>query len=133
MDSQKKILLIEDDESISFIYKRQLDLANFPTDTFSNAADGLKASAQAHYDLVLLDIMLPDMNGLDILKKLKENEKTKNIPVIFLTNLGQDSIIKEGFKLGAIGYLIKASYTPDQMVNEVKNILQQQNPAQTTL
>ncbi len=121
----KKILLIEDDESISFLYKRQLDLSGLPTDAFLNGQEGILAATQKKYDLILLDIMLPDINGLDLLKKLKENESTNKIPVIFLTNLGQEAIIKEGFKLGADGYLIKASFTPDQMVEEVKILIQQ--------
>lgn len=121
----KKILLIEDDESISFLYKRQLDQAGLPTDAYLTGQEGLSAASQKKYDLILLDIMLPDINGLDILKKLKENEATKKIPVIFLTNLGQEETIKEGFKLGADGYLIKASFTPDQMVEEVKSLIQQ--------
>lgn len=121
----KKILLIEDDESISFLYKRQLDQSSLPTDAFLTGQEGLSAASQKKYDIILLDIMLPDINGLDILKKLKENEATKKIPVIFLTNLGQEEIIKQGFKLGADGYLIKASFTPDQMVEEVKSLIQQ--------
>lgn len=121
----KKILLIEDDESISFLYKRQLDAAGLLTDALLTGNEGLAAASKNKYDLILLDIMLPDINGLDILKKLKENEVTKKIPVIFLTNLGQEAIIKEGFKLGADGYLIKASFTPDQMVEEVKTLIQQ--------
>lgn len=121
----KQILLIEDDESISFLYKRQLDASGLSTDAFLTGNDGIAAASQKKYDLILLDIMLPDINGLDILKKLKENEATKKIPVIFLTNLGQEEIIKQGFKLGADGYLIKASFTPDQMVAEVKSLIQQ--------
>ncbi len=121
----KKILLIEDDESISFLYKRQLDQAGLSTDAYLTGQEGLSAASQKKYDIILLDIMLPDINGLDILKKLKENEATKNISVIFLTNLGQEEIIKQGLTLGAIGYLIKASFTPDQMVEEVKLLIKE--------
>lgn len=122
----QKVLLIEDDESLSFLYKRQLELAGMPTDAVITAKQGLEASLKDNYDVILLDILLPDMNGLDILKALKKNELSKNTPVIMLTNLGQDSVIKEGFSLGAIGYLIKSSFTPDQVVQELKNILKQQ-------
>ncbi len=74
-------------------------------------------------ELVLLDIMLPDTNGIDILKKIKTNLLTKDIGVVMLTNLGQDSIQKEAQALGAKGYLIKLSFTPDQIVQEVKKFL----------
>jgi CheY-like chemotaxis protein len=120
-----KLLLIEDEDFIRDLYKRQLELAGIPTDAFGMGNDGLNAAHQnpTAYDLVLLDIMLPDTNGLQILKDLKQNTPTKSIPVILLTNLSQDMLIKEGFELGAEGYLVKAAYTPAQIVQEVKNIL----------
>jgi DNA-binding response OmpR family regulator len=91
------------------------------------AAEGETAVAKIHeggYDLVLLDIMLPDINGLQILQNIRQNANTKNLVVVLLTNLGQDAVIKQGFELGADGYLVKAAHTPDQIVQEVKNIMQ---------
>ena len=130
MDNQKKkILLIEDEDFIRDLYKRQIGLAGFDIDAFPNGKSGLDSARQTKYDLVLLDIMLPDLNGLEILKELKQNEQTKNFPVILLTNLGQDSVQKEGAALGASGYLIKASYTPNQIVEEVKKILSNPTPS----
>lgn len=126
----KKVLLIEDDEFIRDLYKRQLDIGGFFTYAFSDGNDGLKAAQENRYDLILLDIMLPGMNGLDILRSIRQNDTTKNTPVIMLSNLGQDAVIKEGFTLGAIGYLIKASFTPDQIVQEVRNILEQHKEPQ---
>lgn len=70
----------------------------------------------------LLDIMLPKIHGLDVLKELKKNKRTGKIPVVLLTNLGQEEVIKEGFRLGAEAYLIKAAYTPNQVVQEIKNL-----------
>lgn len=118
-----KVLIIEDEQFIREIYKRQIEKAGYSVDGYGNGKEGLLALQQNHYDLVLLDIMLPDLNGLEILKEAKQNSATKDVPIILLTNLGQDEIIKEGFKLGAQSYLIKASYTPDQVVQEVQNIL----------
>lgn len=120
---QKQLLLIEDDTLIRELYKRQLDKAGLSTDAFDNGPDGIAAAQNKRYDLVLLDIMLPQMNGLDILKALKKSEKSAPIPVIFLTNMGQESILQEGKSLGAIGYLIKASYTPDQLIEEIRKVL----------
>lgn len=123
MDSNKKVLLVEDEDYIRELYKRQLDLSGFITDAFGLGKDGLAASSQNQYDLILLDIMLPDVNGLQILQQLKQNDISKNTPIVLLTNLGQDAVIKQGFELGADGYLVKAAYTPDQIVQEVKNIM----------
>lgn len=119
-----KVLLIEDEEFIRDLFKRQLDLSGFTTDAFATGSDGLAAISKNAYDLVLLDIMLPDINGLQILQNIRQNPATKNIVVVLLTNLGQDAVIKQGFELGADGYLVKAAYTPDQIVQEVKNIIQ---------
>lgn len=123
MSSTAKILLIEDDEFIRDLYKRQLNLANIPTDAATNAKEGLELLAKTFYDLILLDIMLPSVNGLEILKQIKANEKTKNIPVVLLTNLGQDAIMKEAFRLGAKAYIIKALHTPDEIVRKIKEFL----------
>ena len=126
-----RLIIIEDEEPIRELYKRQLTLAGMQTDGFANGKEGLEAISKTQYNLLLLDIMLTDMNGLEILKQIKANPQTKDLPVLLLTNLGQDAVIKEGFQLGAEGYMIKAAYTPDQIVQEVKNILQrtQQTPA----
>jgi two-component system, OmpR family, response regulator ResD len=135
MENAKKVLLVEDEDYIRELYKRQLDLSGFTTDAFGLGKDGLAAASQNQYDLVLLDIMLPDINGLQILQQLKQSDKSKSTPVVLLTNLGQDAVIKQGFELGADGYLVKAAYTPDQIVQEVKNIMarKQSTPIATTV
>jgi CheY-like chemotaxis protein len=121
--NNKRVLLVEDEDYIRDLYKRQLDLDGLPTDAFGTGREGLEAVKKVAYSLVLLDIMLPDLNGLQILKEIKSNPQTKALPVVLLTNLGQDTVIKEGFELGAEGYLIKSSYTPNQIVQEVKKII----------
>lgn len=119
----KKILLVEDENFISDLYTRQLKLSGFDVVVANDGLSGLKDLETAPYDLLLLDIMLPGLNGLELLKQWRAKAPQSNMPVLLLTNLGQDAVIKEGFDLGAQGYLIKASYTPDQIVNEVKNAL----------
>lgn len=118
-----KILIVEDDLFIRELYERQLGIAGYQVATAADGPEGLAKVTQFQPHLLLLDIMLPQMNGLDLLKTLKAKDETKNIPVILLTNLGQDSVIKEGFSLGADGYLIKSAYTPDQIIEEVKKFL----------
>ncbi len=127
----KRILIFEDQGPLSFLYKRQLELAGFTVDVSAMGNEGLAEAKKNPYDLILLDIMLPDMDGIEILKTLKSDAITKTIPVIMLTNLSQDAVIKEAFTLGAHGYLMKAQYTPDQMVEEVKRMLEDISKSQT--
>ena len=126
----KKILLIEDDDLIRQLYADQLKTAGMQVFDYATGKIGLEALKEQKYDLVLLDIMLPDTNGLEILRQIKQDTTLKSIPVVLLTNLGQDSIIKEGFKLGADGYLVKLAYNPDQIVKEVQSVLAGQIPQQ---
>lgn len=120
---QKKILFVEDEEFIRELYERQLKLAGFQTDTSETGMQGLEMAKKTKYDLLLLDIMLPDINGIEVLKKAKEGTINKDTLSVFLTNLGQDEIVKEALSEGAAAYLIKARYTPDQIVDEIKKIL----------
>lgn len=122
----KKILLIEDDDLIRQLYADQLKAAGLQVFDYPDGNSGLSALRLEKYDLIILDIMLPDINGLEILKQIKKDSNLKSIPVVLLTNLGQDSVIKEGFKLGADAYFIKLAYNPDQIVAEVKKILTSQ-------
>lgn len=120
----QRILLVEDEIFIRDLYRRQLEKAGYAVDAFPTGEEGLAAVLSNLYDLAVLDIMLPRMSGLDLLKKIKEAIPTQNLPVILLTNIGYEEVIKEGFRLGAEGYLIKSSYLPNQIVDEIKNLLQ---------
>ena len=126
-----KVILVEDDELIRELYQSELTNAGLEVDAFANGNSAIASLDQKTYDLALLDIMLPDTNGLTILKHIKENPKTKDLKAVLLTNLGQESVIKEGFALGAEGYLIKVSLNPDQVVQEVKKFLQPEPQVQT--
>lgn len=123
MSHGKRILIIEDDQDIRELYSEVLRDADFDV---TEAIDGETGKAKAlggDYDLLLLDIMLPKVDGLAILKAVKSTDAVKDKPVVLLTNLGRESIIKEGFALGADGYLIKSEYDPGQVVNEVTRFL----------
>lgn len=117
------ILIIEDDYFMCDLYEKELTKAGYQVATAADGADGLVQSANLKPNLILLDIMLPKLNGLDLLRTLKTKDETKDIPVLLLTNLGQESVIKEGFQLGAEGYFIKTSYTPSQMIEEIKQLV----------
>lgn len=121
--SSKKILLVEDEVFIRELYVRQLTKAGFQIKTAPDGQTGLNMLKAETFDLLLLDIMLPGMNGLQVLREFKTQNPSSKMITILLTNLGQEAVIKEGFELGAQAYLIKASYTPDQVVNEVRNAL----------
>lgn len=119
----KKILLVEDEDFIRDLYVRQLTKAGFQVKSAVDGQSGLTMLKSEPFDLLLLDIMLPGMNGLQVLREFKTQNPKSPMITILLTNLGQEAVIKEGFELGAQAYLIKASYTPDQVVNEVRNAL----------
>ena len=119
---KKKILLIEDEFYISDLYKMMLESANFEVILGHDGEEGLEL-AQGLPDLILLDIMLPKMNGIIVLKTLKSNPRTKNIPVVLLTNLGQESIIKAAFNLGACGCLLKVRLEPKDLSTKVMYFL----------
>lgn len=121
--SAKKILLVEDEDFIRELYVRQLTKAGFQVKSAVDGTSGLETLKAETFDLLLLDIMLPGMNGLQVLREFKTQNPNSPMITILLTNLGQEAVIKEGFELGAQAYLIKASYTPDQVVSEVKNAL----------
>ena len=121
--NSKKILLVEDEDFIRELYVRQLTKAGFQVKSAVDGQTGLDLLKSEAFDLLLLDIMLPGMNGLQLLREFKTQNPNSKMITILLTNLGQEAVIKEGFELGAQAYLIKASYTPDQVVNEVRNAL----------
>ncbi|MDP2670992.1 MAG: response regulator [bacterium] len=125
--SGKKVLVVDDEDSIREIYRRELQTHGFEVVVAADGEEGLLKAGEAIPDIILLDIMLPKMSGIDVLKALKENQLTKNVPVLLLTNLGEETIIKEGFELGADGYLLKVSYTPAQVVDEVTKFLSDNN------
>lgn len=127
--NQKKILLVEDEDFIRDLYLRQLTKNGFLVKAVADGQSALDSLKAEGFDLLLLDIMLPGLNGLQVLREFKTQNPNSPMITILLTNLGQEAVIKEGFELGAQAYLIKASYTPDQVVNEVKNALMGGQPS----
>lgn len=123
-DTKKRLLIIEDDQDLRELYVEVLRDEGFEVAEAPDGQIGLEKAKAGNYDLLLLDIMLPKIDGLQILKAVKESHDLSKIPVVMLTNLGRESIIKEGFTLGADGYIIKSEYTPDQVVAEVRKFLE---------
>lgn len=128
----KKILIVEDEAFIADLYSRQLIKAGLNVKVANDGTTGLQLLSAETFDLLLLDIMLPGINGLELLKQWRTKNQQSPMIVLLLTNLGQDAVIKEGFDLGAQGYLIKAAYTPDQVLGEVQKALDGKPPTLST-
>ncbi|HWS48715.1 MAG TPA: response regulator [Candidatus Methanoperedens sp.] len=118
-----KILIVEDDPLMSRMYQKIFKFEGFEVDFASNGEEGLEKIRITKPTLVLLDIMMPKMNGLEVLEKLKLDPETKAIPVIMLTNLAGTQDAEAALAKGAVKYIIKSENEPKQVVNMVKEIL----------
>lgn len=124
--SKKKILLVEDEPLLVNLYKETFDNKPYIFSVAETGNEGLDAVESDRPDLILLDILLPGMNGFEVLRKLKESPKTKDIPVIVLTNLGSEETDKDrqlAMSLGAVDYLVKSYHTPDELLKIVSKYL----------
>jgi len=121
--TKKTILIVEDDEVLGDIYSTKLEIEGFQVLLATEGYEGIETAIRKKPDLILLDVVLPKMNGFEILEMIKKNKKIKNIPVILLTNLGQGYEVNKGLELGAVKYLVKANYTPAQVIDQIKEIL----------
>lgn len=118
-----RILLVEDEPALRDIYSTKLRMDGYEVIEAADGIEGFDAAIQNPPALVLLDIMLPIKDGFEVLKDLKSNAKTSAVPVIILSNLGQDYEVKRGMTLGASGFFIKANMTPSGIVVQVKKTL----------
>jgi len=117
------ILVVEDDIFLAGMYVAKLKLEGFDVKIAEDGERGVKMAKSEKPQLILLDIILPKMSGFDVLKDLKEDSATKDIPVILLTNLGQREDVQKGLDLGANDYLIKAHFMPSEVVKKIKTII----------
>ena len=119
----KKILIVEDDPFIVDIYASQLKGQGYNVDTANAGEMALEKIKNNCPDLLLLDLLLPKMDGWEILKEMKKTKGMKSMPVIILSNLSQRAEVEKGLKMGAVKYLIKAHYTPSEVVDEIKKVI----------
>ncbi len=119
----KKILLIEDDKFLRELMNKKLLSLDYEVETAADGETGLIKIKEVKPDVVLLDLILPGINGFEVLEKAKKDPETANIPVVILSNLGQAEDIERGLKLGAVDFLVKAHFTPQEIVNKLKNII----------
>lgn len=116
----KNILIVEDDEFLRGLLAKQLGSQGFTISEAINGREGEEKIKDLKPDLVLLDLLLPDVDGFEFLAKVKQDPAISSIPVIILSNLGQKEDIDKGLKLGATDFLIKAQFTPEEIVDKVK-------------
>lgn len=118
-----KVLIIEDDPLISRMYQKIFTFESFEVEVANDGQEGLDKARVFKPTLILLDIMMPKMNGLEVLEKLKADPETKSTPVIMLTNLAGQNDAETALSKGAVKYIIKSQYEPDQITDMVKDII----------
>lgn len=118
-----KILLVDDDEAISTVFSTALSKEGFETSRAATGKEGFEKAKSEHPDLILLDQILPDIQGNEILSQLKQDEATKNIPVVILSNFSQEELVKEAINEGAIDYIFKYQAATSDVVSKVKQLL----------
>jgi DNA-binding response OmpR family regulator len=117
-----KILVIDDDRFLAQIYILTLKKVGYDVDLMENGPDGIAAAKKGKPDAIILDILMPGMDGFQVLRELKKGKNTKNIPVIMLTSLSQAEDEEMGLRGGAIAYLTKSTTLPDDVVKEIDKV-----------
>ncbi len=118
-----KILLVEDEEILADVMQEKLVEAKFTVDLATDGEMALQKAAHSHPDLIMLDLLLPKKDGFEVLRELKADAKLKNIPVVVLSNLGQDEEIKKALQLGAVDYMVKTQHPINEVIEKVKALI----------
>lgn len=118
-----KIVLVEDDQFLGGLIAEKLAKEGYAVVRALDGSEGLQKTQAERPDLVLLDILLPGVNGFEVIQKLKEDPQTHRIPVVMLTNLGQKEEVEKAMALGAADYLIKAHFTPGEIIEKVASMV----------
>ncbi len=121
--AKTKLLIVEDDKSIRDLYCIKLEKSGFEVFAAEDGGKGLDMAKKELPDIILLDVMMPVMNGFEVLKQLRKYDPTKETPVIILSNFGEIDQMTNGFTAGATDYLIKAEHTPSDVVEIVNETL----------
>lgn len=123
MPEKPKVLIVEDEPMLAEMYATKFTMEGFEVVTAHDGASGLKAAKEGPPAVILLDIIMPKLDGFAVLKQLKQDAALKTIPVILLTNLGQEDDIKRGKELGADDYYVKADHSPQEVVEKARAFL----------
>lgn len=119
----KNILVVDDDPAFSAVMKDELTSEGFVVDTAKDGRSGLQKTLKDMPDLVILDLMMPFMDGLEMLREVRADERCKDINVMLLTQVGDKDKVAKAVELGVAGYLIKADYTTPEIIAKVKDLL----------
>jgi DNA-binding response OmpR family regulator len=117
------ILVVEDDQFLVSMYAEKLLGVGYRVLTAADGTAGLRLAEAERPDLVLLDVLLPRLDGFEVLRRLKANAATRHLPVIILTNLGEVEDVERGKSLGAVDYLVKAHFVPTEVVEKISQVL----------
>ena len=117
------IFIIEDDKFLRELIVRKLNEEGFDVSEAIDGEEGIKEIKEKKPDLILLDLILPGIDGFEVLSQIKSDSELSSIPVIIISNLGQKEDIEKGMKLGAVDYLIKAHFDPNEIVEKIKTTL----------
>jgi len=121
--SKKKVLIVEDDNFVAEVYSTKLLEMGHEVRIAQNGEDGLRMVGEEKPDLILLDIIMPVMGGIEMLTELKGKEEWKQIPVILLTNIGEKESVQKVRSLGVQDYLIKSHFTPAEVIEKIESVL----------
>lgn len=120
---KKKILVVDDDITLLEMYKERLELAGYEVDTATNGEEGIKKAQEGKPNLILLDIMMPRVNGFDVMDSLKKHQATVKVPVLMLTALVQESSRQRAQDSGAAGYIIKSETMPGEVIKQIEETI----------
>ncbi|MDD3480672.1 MAG: response regulator [Patescibacteria group bacterium] len=120
---KNKVLIVEDDKALLDLYDKKFSHCGYEVIRAEDGQEGVEKAEKSNPDVILLDIMLPVMNGFEVLKKLGKNGVLEKTPVVILSNYGETKNITEGLVSGAVEYLIKVEHTPEEVVNIVEDAL----------
>lgn len=120
---KKKILIVEDEKTLRFLLAQALTEEDFEVEEAVDGEEGIQKLKENKMDMVLLDIILPGIDGFEVLARIKKDPRLESTPVIILSNLGQKEEIERGLKLGAVDYLIKANFDLNKIVERIRSIL----------
>lgn len=121
--ANSKILIIEDDRYISRMFEIKLGLDGLDVQVADNGRIGVEKAREFHPDVILTDILMPEMDGFEVISQIKNDSELKSTPILIMSNLGEEDHIQKGLQLGAIGYIVKSDITPAQIIEKIKSII----------